>query len=63
MHTPNTESCILSFENEEDMDRAFEQLIYKINGDFAGVSENSIMVSKEICEILEKNNVKYKHNP
>lgn len=59
--TEGKENCVISFESDEDMNKAFEEIIYKINGKFVGVDENSILVSKEICESLEENNIKYKH--
>ena len=61
MHRPNSENCVISFESNEDMDKALEELIYNSTAGFSGVDETTIIITKEQCEQLKKNNINHKH--
>ena len=61
-HSENAESCVIRFPTNDDMDKAFEQLIYNSKEGFTGIDENTIAISPEQCDELKNSgNIKYEH--
>jgi hypothetical protein len=53
------EYVTISFETDEDMDRAFHQLVHNSNSEFIGLEERTIAVTKEQLELLHSKNIMY----
>ena len=57
--------CKVSFPKDEDMDRAFDVLIYESDNGFSSAGENSLIISQEQCkkleELQEKGELSYSH--
>jgi hypothetical protein len=49
----------ISFETDEDMDKAFSQLVYNSNSIFIGLEERTIAVTEEQLELLHSKNIMY----
>jgi two-component SAPR family response regulator len=49
----------VAFNTDDDMDKAFYELVHNIKGGFTGVNENSIIITKEQCDKLNEKNVNY----
>lgn len=46
--------CTISFPTEEDMDKAFDVLIYQSDKGFSSAGENALTIDAEQCQQLEK---------
>jgi hypothetical protein len=53
MHASNASTCTIAFKNDRDMSKAFKYIL-DTHGKFSGVSKHSIMVTKDVCENIEK---------
>jgi len=53
-HHDNNSGCEVSFPNEHEFAKALEYLLYRSSEGYSGVGENTIIVSKNQCEELEK---------
>ena len=51
-HT-NKRYCKVSFPTDDDMGKAFEELIYNSDHGFTGLSEDSIIINRVQCNQLE----------
>jgi hypothetical protein len=50
---------VISFDNDEDMDNAFYELIHNSDSGFSGVGEKEIIVTNKQCELLKRKNIHY----
>jgi hypothetical protein len=50
IHSPDTKNCEILFEKEEDMEKAFDELINHSKDGFIGTGNMSIEINKEQCE-------------
>jgi hypothetical protein len=51
---------VIRFESDEEMDRAFYELIHNSNSGFSGIGEREISITKEQEELLKRKNILYK---
>lgn len=51
---------VIRFESDEDMDKAFYELIHNSNSGFTGIGEKEISVTKEQQELLKRKQIPYK---
>ena len=50
---------VISFDSNDEMDKAFFELIHNSNSGLIGISEIVIGVNKEQLELLKRKNIKY----
>jgi hypothetical protein len=50
---------VIRFESNEEMDRAFYELIHNSNSGFTGIGEREISITKEQEELLKRKNILY----
>jgi hypothetical protein len=57
--------CTISFQNNKDLDKALEHVMYESGQGFTMINERTISISKSQCDMLEsykeKENIKYRH--
>jgi hypothetical protein len=60
--TSRAESCVITFESDDDMDKAIEVITYNSDYGFTGIGEHTIEVNKQQCQMLkDTNNINYTH--
>lgn len=50
---------VISFHTDEDMDKAFDELIHNSNSKISAVDERQIAVSQEQLKLLKNKNISY----
>jgi hypothetical protein len=53
-HNPDSDSCIVQFEDNENMNKALDMMINHHSDGFSGISANSIEITKKDCERFEQ---------
>lgn len=60
-HDPNVQYCTISFNTDEDMDKAFFELIHNSEEGFSGIGEKELNITAQQCQMLDNKNIKYEH--